>query len=306
MVFPNSRNICAVLVTYHPDLGFEERVQKLLAQVRGVVIVDNHSNPEALCQLREISERAGATLIENAENRGVAAALNQGVLQAKAQGFTWVITFDQDSLAAPDLIENMIHVCTGLGEQELARVGILGTNHVDLNSQRVYVRTGKGHNGWIERKTVITSGSLFSIATYDDIGPFREDFFIDSVDHEYCLRARARGYRVLLTLEPLLVHSMGNRKLKRVLPGVAVETVNYAPFRWYFMVRNRLTVVKEYARREPIWALARAARLAIQCATTLALETNRLEKARCIGLGAIDFATKRRARLLSDLIGTSG
>jgi len=37
---------------------------------------------------------------------------------------------------------------------------------------------------------VITSGSLLPLATYADIGPFREEFFIDFVDTDYCFRAR--------------------------------------------------------------------------------------------------------------------
>src|SRR4030095_5315976 len=74
----------------------------------------------------------------------------------------------------------------------------------------------------IERRTVITSGTLLSLNAYDAIGRFRDDFFIDGIDHEYCLRARAKRYRILLMLAPLLVHSIGERKLVRVLPGVSV------------------------------------------------------------------------------------
>jgi rhamnosyltransferase len=208
-----------------------------------------------------------------------------------------VLLFDQDSTADPRLVDNLIRVCAVVGEQGLDRLGVLGSNHIDQNTGEPYEPSTERDEGWvIERKTVITSGSLLSVSAFDAIGPFREEFFIDGVDHEYCLRARAKGYRVLLALAPLLLHAMGNRRTERPLPGIAVQTVNYTPFRWYFIVKNRLTLVREYARSEPAWAAARAGRLVTQLATTLALEPGRVEKARCMGLGALDFATGRKAR----------
>jgi rhamnosyltransferase len=149
---------------------------------------------------------------------------------------------------------------------------------------------------------VITAGSLMSVQAHDTIGPFRDDFFIDGIDHEYCLRARSKGYRVLLSLAPHLVHSVGRRQVKRVLPGLQVVTVNHAPFRWYTIVRNRLTIVREYVGREPSWTASGAFNLVVRCAQTLTFEQERLDKARCMALGLADFASKRKVRRPVELI----
>jgi rhamnosyltransferase len=302
VIFPNRKNICAVFVTYHPDSTFRQRVENILPQVGGVVIVDNRSNAQEISLLHQICDGSEVTLVQNSANRGIAAALNQGVAEARARGFTWAISFDQDSLPTPDLVEGMLRVCDRLGEEVLSRVGILGSNYVDQNSGQTYFRGAEDGQGWSEQKTVITSGSLFSIRAYDEIGPFREEFFIDSVDHDYCLRARAKGYRVLLVLAPSLVHAMGNRRVRKLLPGMQVETLNYPAFRWYFMVRNRLTLAQEYATQEPAWALARAGKLAARCALTLVLESQRMQKARCMALGAFDFLAKRSGKVPYDLM----
>ncbi len=301
MRIPEPSDICAVVVTYHPDPGFAGRFERLAGQVGKTVIVDNGSSEAEKELLRSLCCAPGATLIEHPTNLGIARALNTGVRTARTLGATWVMTFDDDSTAANGFVENAIRVCASIGERGLDRLGVLGANHVDDNTGKLYAAPATSPSGFIERKTVITSGSLFSLEAYEHIGDFREEFFIDGVDHEYCLRARAKGYRVLLSLEPLLAHAMGNRKAVRALPGVALETVNYTPFRWYFMVKNRLTLVTEYATKEPTWAAARAGRLVTQALTTLALEPGRLEKARCMGLGVLDFITRHDGRPLDEI-----
>jgi rhamnosyltransferase len=273
--------------------------------VRGIVIVDNASNPAAVAMLRELAEQSGAALIENADNLGVATALNQGVAHARAEGFSWFITFDQDSAAGPTLIEGMLAVCATLSGAELDHLGVLGVNHVDAHTGETYVAANDSPGASMERKTVITSGSLLSVKAYEAIGPFRDEFFIDAIDHEYCLRARSKNYRVLLALAPRLVHAMGQRKHVRLLPGISVATTNHAPFRWYSIVRNRLILVREYGRREPSWAAFRLLNLIVMCLRTLAFEADRVEKARNMCLGIADFARKHSTRHPGELMRSS-
>lgn len=287
--------MCAIVVTYHPDAAFPDRMRALASEVGSIVVVDNASGPAEIAMLRALAADGHVTLVESGENRGVAAALNTGVREATAFGFEWVILFDQDSRALPGLVENLAQICRELGP-DLERLGMLGTNHVDVNSGESYVRAAASMSpAFVERKTVITSGTLLPIRVFDEIGPFREDLFIDSVDHEYSLRARKLGYLVLLAVDPLLAHAIGNRIDHSVL-GLPVLTLNYPPFRWYYIVRNRIGVALEYAREEPTWAAARLASLCFRLAATLALEPDRREKARCMALGAWDLATGHQAR----------
>jgi rhamnosyltransferase len=299
---PEGETVCAIVITHHPDSAFPERIATLHPQVGRVVVIDNASNPEAMAMLRRLAQQQRIALIENATNRGVATGLNQGVEYAKAHGFPWFITFDQDSSTRPQLIESMCLVCAAVGEAGLDRLGVLGANHIDGHTGKLFVTRRETAGGYIERKTVITAGSLMSVPAYDSIGPFRDDFFIDGIDHEYCLRARSKGYRVLLALAPHLVHSIGHRRVERVLPGLRIVTLNHAPFRWYTIVRNRLIIASEYAGREPSWTASDAFNLVVRCAKTLTFEQERLDKARCMALGLADFASKRKVRHPVELI----
>ena len=98
----------AVVVTYHPRTKDIEGLAKLCAQVDLLIVVDNGSTGAELQQIRRAREELGFTLIENGENRGIAAALNTGVRKAQNEGCRWVGLFDQDSAVTEGFIAAMI------------------------------------------------------------------------------------------------------------------------------------------------------------------------------------------------------
>jgi rhamnosyltransferase len=248
---PDKKNICAVFVTFHPDDGLASRVERIARQVETVVIVDNHSGEPSAHQLRDLCSTVGASLIENTANHGIATALNQAALWAKQRGYEWLLTLDQDTVVADDMVAALMGVYETFPEQEM--LAIIGSNYKDAKSGTLFVPSRlDNHYSWQETKTVITSGSLCSLAVYSVIGPFREDFFIDCVDFEYCLRARSRGFRIVLALKPLMEHSIGATSIHR-LPWKTTGTSNHPPLRRYYMARNHLTLLREYVFTEPAW-----------------------------------------------------
>jgi len=80
--------VCAVVVTYHPDHDFPARLGRVVPQVAATFIVDNGSSDAEMKMLRGVAA-GGATLICNLENLGVAAALNIGARRALAEGFAF-------------------------------------------------------------------------------------------------------------------------------------------------------------------------------------------------------------------------
>jgi rhamnosyltransferase len=289
---PQRENICAVIVTYHPDPGLVKRIEAIKQQVACAVVVDNHSSPEALEMLKGLNDVAGVTVIFNDDNYGIARALNIGMKKAAMLGFAWVMTFDQDTIPCEDMVENFKAVYAQLDDRE--KVAVIGVNHVDIHTQDVYVSAPRNPKKiWREVKTNITSGSLMPLSVAAEVGPMREDFFIDSVDHEYCLRARWKGYKIIFVFKPLIKHSMGNRKVVRFppIPQLKVTTTNYSPLRWYFMTRNRWILVIEYFRRDPVWSVTRAARMIGLWLIMLIFEKDRRLKVMFSWLGFCDGLT---------------
>ncbi len=261
------KNVCAVVVAYHPDEGLEGRVGDVLKQVDAAVIVDNGSSPETARVLDRLAARERVHLIRNATNLGVATALNEGMDWARRRGYAWAFLFDHDSTLEEGALDTLAAALRDFGPGEAPAV--IGCNYRDVHAGRLrYPDESASGRSWRERKTVITSGSLVSVDRYGTIGPFRDAFFIDHVDDEYCLRARRKGYRVISTCRPVMLHSVGASTLHRLL-WKRTGVTNHSPFRRYYMTRNHLILMREYLLVEPRWvfdtAYSRMKGLVLMC-----------------------------------------
>ena len=250
----SSKDVCAVLVTYHPDAEFAATVSGISEQVGAIVIVDNGSAAAELAMLREIAVDPAVALVLNSENLGLARALNMGIQRASALGYRWALLLDQDSRIERDMVKTLIAVHKSFPDKE--HLAIIGSGFRERHRRsRKAAKFEACGEEWDEVDVVITSGSLLSLEAYPNIGPFREDFFIDCVDTEYCARARAKGYRALKTRRPLMSHSIGRPTQHRLL-WMKKWTSNHSADRRYYMARNHTVMVRESGRyRLGSWAL---------------------------------------------------
>lgn len=285
-----------MVVTFFPDERFRERVARIAGQVSKIIIVDNtEPSTGALTFLQ--NNLGSVEIISNKENKGVGEALNQGVSRAIELGYDWVITLDQDSWVNEELVEtlaDLLFVQTGP-----QRVGILGCNYIDENTQAHAAQAPAREPGFLLRETVITSGSLLSAAAYLDAGPFRSDFFIDFIDHEYCLRLRKLGYKVLMTRKPLMTHALGGPTKHRLggSSNLSLVLTNRSPLRRYYVTRNALLVAREYFTCEPRWVAKSLASVLCYAPLKIFLEKeNRAKKLLGTLLGALDGLRSRTGR----------
>jgi rhamnosyltransferase len=232
----SGRQVCAVLVSYHPDAELPRRAARILAQVGALVIVDNGSGEATHEMLRRIAADPRVSLVLNSANLGVATALNLGVERVRALGFAWMLLLDQDSDLRDDMLASLIEVRAAYPQP--ARVAVIGAGF----GEETPAAAGAA---WQEVESVITSGSLIPLAVHAAVGPFRDEFFIDYVDSEYCFRARAQGYRVIRTAKPLMSHTIG-APTRHDLLGIAKWTTNHSPDRRYYIARNDTVMLREY------------------------------------------------------------
>jgi len=246
-----SSKVFAVVVAYLPDTDvLRALLDTLLAQTAGVVVVDNtpvdDRRVETLCAtLAQDTLR----LMRLGQNLGIARALNVGIDAAMAAGATHVLLSDQDSLPAPDMVAELLRA-----HDELTRagrcVGAVGPMYTDRHTGITFPFQadvpGKffyGHHRpdaahpTIESLTLITSGTLIAAPVLRELGPMREDFFIDHVDIEWSHRARAAGYALFGVGAAVMFHSMGEHALRVWYFGWRQESA-YGPVRVYYRVRN--------------------------------------------------------------------
>lgn len=306
--------IGVVVVTYRPVGDFESRLKRMRAQGGALVIVDNASDTIDRSRLEGVAREEGWVFIGNDENVGLAAALNLGVCEAFAQGFEWVLLFDQDSEPAEDLSEQLL--ATWRGQPRPESVAVVGANFSDAATGRAH-RFLRQHprSRWFFAKTpvaaedravtmVITSGSLIYKPAFATAGPFEESLFIDFVDTDFCLRCRAAGWEVIASAAARMQHALGNRSQRRWL-GVIIEPTNHSPLRHYYIARNRVPMMKRHAKRWPHWFFFECAAAVLWFVRVIAVEEKKRQKLTAMLLGTWDGfrgvtgkCSARRARQL--------
>lgn len=283
-----SESVCAVVVTYFPDSGFIDRLKHVVPQVARIVVVDNTPPEGTAFNLGvAIQELQRVSLIENRRNKGIAVALNQGLAFAVNSGFKWIVTLDQDTQCSSGMVSTLLV----LSESCSLKPMVIGCNYMDPQVNRTKVPDCDDDESFLEQKTVITSGSMIDVQRAEFIGGFREDFFIDQVDHEFCLRARAHGYPIIISRKSLMTHSVGR------LGGVRLPFLgtlpNHPPVRKYYIARNTVLTVANYWRIEPVWCIRRLVRLFLGLIEMAVLEQQRARKIYAFVWGISDGLRKQ-------------
>jgi rhamnosyltransferase len=285
------RRVSAVMVSYHPSAGMIANLPKVLAQVDGLVVIDNGSAKDEISALRSSQQNLGFHLIQNAENVGIAEALNQGVRWAKHEGYSWLILLDQDSKLTDDFVSSMFTTWELHPQKE--RIGSIHPSYVDPE-------TGVGPK--IRRApdggpvVSLTSGALMPVWIFDKVGLFSTKYFIDYVDHEYCFRIRSAGYLIADSRTAVLLHSAGHPRGNSFF-GFKFRPTHHNAIRRYYISRNRIAVYRTYFAAFPIWIagiMYDDLRETVKCFLG---EKERSRKARSLLLGTWDGLTGKMGKI---------
>lgn len=267
--------IAGVVVLYNPDTSVLDAVQTYLSQIELLFAVDNSDTPSPEV-VQALSLDPKIVYIANNGNRGIAQALNTGARHAVERGFAYLLTMDQDSYAAPDMIARMLEATAGF---DAGRIGIIAPHH-EVRGYRL-----RGDDApWSFPLTVPTSGSLLNLRAFEDAGPFLEELFIDYVDVEYCLRLHSRGYLIVRVNGALLQHRLGAAAQYWIF-----FPTHHAPLRKYYKTRNRLYVAWKYRREHPGFYFSDKLRCLKEIVCVTLFEHEKLEKFKMMVRGWRDY-----------------
>jgi rhamnosyltransferase len=244
---PMHTEVTAIVVTYNPNMSaLKALCERLTTQAGHVIIVDNHSQSTLQSFVEQWSN---VELIESSENLGIAWAHNVGINWATLHGAKYIILFDQDSLPGKSMIARLVGEYVRLTEQgeHVAAIGPSYHNTININSDPFVVLDGfklvkKSAQGKVSIKVlfVISSGCLIPLSAIKEVGLMREDFFIDYVDVEWCLRAKSKGFDCYGATTANMTHSIGQQA--RYFMGR-----NYSlhdSYRYYYLFRNAVLLYK--------------------------------------------------------------
>lgn len=230
--------LLGVIILYYPSDTVLRNIRTYLDSLDKLMVWDNTPAEERKALLWERPDKIIAA--GNGKNEGIGYALNQAVDYLRQEGFTHLVTFDQDSYFQEGEFERYLQSVRAFG---LDKPAIFSTNYYLLSQQATYYPVSDRVD---EVASCMTSGSIYSAALFRKLGRFREDLFVWGIDCEFSWRAKRQGIPTLSFKHILLRHDLGYQKQKRKLLGKDVFPNEYGPVRSYFNVRNGLVLHREY------------------------------------------------------------
>ena len=308
--------VSSVTVAFNPNPErLAEQVCALLDQVERIIIVDNGSSPS----VKEILGGLGAArpelngpriqVIALESNKGVASGFNIGAREARSHGMEFMLLLDHDSVPGSDMVSLLVAAhrqCVALPGAH--RVAAVGPRVNDLRDPHEYpfirlgwlynrrVRCVDAEQGVVACDFLISSGSLIALEVFAAVGEFDELLFIDSVDLEWCCRARARQFTLYGVCAALLDHRLGDHR-RHLLSGT--EMVVHSPQRIYYMTRNRILLYwRPYMPLK--WKLKDLLRWPAKLFAIIVLVRPRLEYAQMAAWAIRDAVARRGGKFRGD------
>lgn len=281
------KKIAVVIVLYNPDLDVLDNINTYVNKVEKLFVIDNSDNINGSL-VEKIQLLKKTVYVSSNSNIGIAAALNLAASMAIEDGFDLLLTMDQDSLISDNFISEML--------EEFERddkIGVLSPYIVHIKNPQKSIISG------IENvTTAITSGSIIRLTAHKEIDGFLEKFFIDYVDHEYCLRMRSFGFKILRLNSVYIYHELGDVKSRKFF-FIKVFPTNHPPQRWYYRTRNRFYVYKIFKNQFPDYIKIDKREFFKELLKICLYEKNKIQKFKMIMYGYLDFKRNKFGKLIN-------
>lgn len=243
-----SNKICAVVVLYNPDESVIKNISSYAYELDKVFLYDNSTlkNIELIKKLREIK---GVVFLGGNGNVGLPTAFNETAEIARKNGYTWMVTFDQDSVAENGMIKSMREYADSNACDDKVAIIAPVVNEIDYSKA-----VQKSYCTYFDK--VIQSGAMHNLQIMQKLNGYDENMFIDEVDNEYCTRCIINGYKILKLNNALLMHNQQDEKvIKKFIDGTTVFINKFSSDRYYYRYRNALYCYNKYKDIYPLYAL---------------------------------------------------
>lgn len=232
--------VFAIVVAYKPNLVALKSLCAQLVKSAEVIVVDNTPLETAPYPLEGIYWHSMGG------NSGIAAAQNAGIRVALANGADVIAFFDQDSTVNQQLLPALV---AALGQPPS---GVAAPVCIDERSGAEYPPYVFNRWGWacpapaalvsvpVEVDLIISSGSVVASDVFESAGLMDEDFFIDYVDLEWCIRCRQAGIPIRVVPSVIMPHAIGNQ----VIETGPLTTFVHNPVRCYYRLRNAFLLIR--------------------------------------------------------------
>lgn len=234
--------LLAVVVLYNPDCeDVYSNIMSYIQYVDKLMIWRNSSN----IKLKSFGKFDGKIFWGgDGKNMGLGYVYNQAAKYAISNGYTHLMTMDQDSSFEKDSMSN--YVCI-VNDSKYQNSAIFSPNYKTIHGLSFPIS-----EKITELAATQSSGSIIPIDLYSKVGSFRSSFFIYGIDHAFCYEVKNRGGWILAVHSVILNHAPGYQKRKRKLLWKTVWPNEYPPMSTYYLIRNELILFFEYPIKKKV------------------------------------------------------
>ena len=285
---------CAVVVTYFPDESCLENLEILCNRCDRLIIVDN----TPMNGSDRFPKSQDTTVFKLGRNIGLAAGLNKGIEFGGRSGYENIFLFDQDSRQPARFFEDMLRF-KSWADRLNKNFAFYVPDFYDRHSKSFatfpmlkpftikHRKCGQINSVPSDEALIaVTSGTLLKYSAYKRLGPLREDYFIDFIDNEYCLRAYKAGFKIAINCGVVLNHAIGRRSVRKWL-GLTLKPNFHSPLRRYYIARNGVRTALDYGGLLPVYAGLIFCRLGHELLSVLLFEDRRIQKLKAMGRGVV-------------------
>jgi len=239
--------LSGTIVLYHAELVVLENILTYINKVEKLYVIDNSDTKDQILfdRIKQLSPKC--ELIINAENYGIAAALNQAVELAIRDGFEWLLTMDQDSC-----FENNSYFEAFQKYADKSSVGLFAP---EINEAEYEINMSPKVFASKTNDIAYTSGSIINLNICTIIGKFNEKLFIDAVDTDYCLRLLKNNYSIIKFYGAVLNHTVGEKKIIHFPFNKRLILTEHSAIRHYYIIRNHTYILFKHFTVHPKFVL---------------------------------------------------
>jgi GT2 family glycosyltransferase len=249
-----------------PNLNGEEAlracVESLLAQSLQpyVVIVDNASTDGSVALLEQTYP--DIELIKHTVNTGYTGGVNPGFQRAIELGSPYAAPFNNDAVADPDWLKNLVDHLDTSPEVGIATPKVLSADGTHLDSTGDYYTVWglaypRGRDeldtGQYDQQTEVFAASgaasLYRVSMLQEVGVFDQDFFAYYEDVDLSFRAQLAGWKVAYVPSARVYHATGSTSSKikgfttyQTMKNLPLLMVKNVPDAYLWRVSWRLTL----------------------------------------------------------------
>lgn len=230
--------IAGIVTLYNPTDQDIKNIDTYIDDIDRLYVIDNTEGKD---NKSRIPSNEKIKYIFKNENLGVATALNMGAKNAIEEGYKYLLTMDQDTTFKPGVMKKLKEV---INNTDMSKIGIVTPwHHTKLIDKKPETETDDPHD-------VMTSGNILNLDIWQKIGGFKDWFFIDGIDIEYCMNLHKNGYKILRVNSVEIDHNLGDLFYKNIRGRLFLCT-NHSPIRRYYIMRNYHYILDMYKDVEP-------------------------------------------------------